>query len=140
MAIATRELRIPEELGREIDRETTGDGARWSETAIELLEEAVRMRRVPGIAFMGGPTGRRATVGGTGLDVWEVVRTWKQDVDEDYGQLRSVYDWLNEFQLRAALSYYEQYPEEIDERLDIEESLTPERIYAEYPFMRPPWR
>lgn len=136
MAIKARQLLLPEELDKEIDRETERLGATWSAAAVELLDEAVRMRRAPGIVFVDGPIGRRAAIAGTGLDVWEVVGTWLE-VGKDYARLRKTYDWLTEQQLKAALAYYEQYPQEIDERLESEESWTEERIHAEYPFTRP---
>ncbi len=96
----------------------------------------VRMRRAPGIVFADGPFGRRAVVAGTGIDVWEVIATWKQG-DEDSDELRKNYDWLNETQLRAALSYYEQFPSEIDARLAREREWTPERLRKELPFTAP---
>ena len=94
------------------------------------------MRRVPGIVFTDGPTGRRATVGGSGIDVWEVIATWKQG-GESWEGLRQSYDWLTEFQLRSALAYYRLYPDEIDARLSREEELTPETVAREYPFLAP---
>ena len=139
MATKVRQLRVPEGLVREIGQEAERRGQEWAETATEILEEAIRIRRVPGIIFTDGAAGRRATIAGSGLDVWEVIRTWKEDVDRDYDELRKVYNWLLEPQLKAALKYYELYPEEIDERHRVEESWTPERLYAEHPFARPPW-
>lgn len=50
----------------------------------ELAEEALRVRRHPGIAFAGPPGDRRARVEGTGLDVWEVVavhRACQEDIE-----------------------------------------------------------
>jgi uncharacterized protein (DUF433 family) len=88
--------------------------------------------------FGDGPTGRRAQIAGTGLDVWEVVQSYK-GLDGNWERLKASYDWLEEQQLRSALSYYEAYPQEIDERLAREQSWTPERLYARYPFVRPPW-
>ena len=111
-------------------------GKSWSAMTTELLEEAIRMRRIPGIAFADGPAGRRAVVGGSGLDVWEVVATWKA-VDKNHDRLRQSYHWLTEVQLRAALAYYEVYPEEIDARLEREAQWTPERVRREFPFARP---
>jgi uncharacterized protein (DUF433 family) len=74
------------------------------------------MRRSPGVVFVDGPTGRRASVAGSGLDVWEVVATWRSSV-EDFERLRQSCSWLTEPQLRAALAYYKRYPQEIDARL-----------------------
>jgi uncharacterized protein (DUF433 family) len=136
MPTRARGLRLPEELQEEIEREMRLRGLTFSEVASSLLREAVRMRRVPGIVFMDGPAGRRASIAGTGLDVWEVIATFKS-VDGDYERLRASYEWLSDRQLSAALAYYERYPEEIDARIDEEEYWTPERLYGEFPFLRP---
>lgn len=135
MSSRARGIRIPGDLEREIDR-VRERGQSWSAAATELLSEAVRMRRAPGIAFTDGATGRRAVVVGTGLDVWEIVATWMA-IGRSWGELRRCYDWLSEPQLRAALGYYELYPDEIDARLGREEAWTPERVRAEMPFVRP---
>ena len=133
MATKARGLRLPKEIEEEIEREMRLRGATFSEVATSLLREAVRMRRVPGIVFIDGPTGRRAAIGGTGLDVWEVSSTHKS-VGGDRDRLRRSYEWLTERQLEAALGYYALYPEEIDARIEREEYWTPERGRQEFPF------
>ena len=55
-----------------------------------LLTEALKMRRVPGIVMVDGPTGRRAVVAGSGLDVWEIIATW-QACGKDERQLAQNY-------------------------------------------------
>jgi uncharacterized protein (DUF433 family) len=37
-----------------------------------------------------------------------------QRLGKDWEQFREAFDWLSEFQLRAALAYWETYPAEID--------------------------
>lgn len=133
MTTKARGLRVSEELEREITREAEVRGKSWSATTTELLQEAVRMRRAPGILFTSGPGGRRAVVAGTGLDVWEVIATWRQ-TGEDFAALQESYPWLTEAQLRAALGYHRLYPEEIEQRLRREEEWTPERVRRELPF------
>ena len=135
MTTRARGLRLPEELEEEIEREMRLRGLTFSEAVSSLLREAVRMRRVPGIVFMDGPAGRRASIAGTGLDVWEVVATFK-DVDEDRERLKASYEWLSDRQLSAALAYYGLYPQEIDARIEREEWWTPERAREEFPFAR----
>ena len=98
--------------------------------------EAERMQRVPGIIFVDGPAGRRARLAGTGLEVFEIIKHYHAGND-DWDELRSWFHWLTEDELRSALRYYELYPEEIDTWLAEEAQLTPERVYAMYPFMRP---
>ena len=136
MPTRARGLRLPEDLQEEIEREMRLRGTTFSEVASSLLREAVRMRRVPGIVFMDGPVGRRASIAGTGLDVWEVIATF-ESVGEDRGRLEASYGWLSSRQLSAALAYYGLYPEEIDARIEEEEYWTPEKLYAEFPYLRP---
>ncbi len=136
MATKARGLRLPRDLEEEIEREIRLRGGSFTEIATSLLREAVRMRRVPGIVFMEGSTGRRASVAGTGLDVWEIVSQFRE-VGEDFEELEKCYPWLEETQLYSALAYYEVYREEIDARIEREERWTPERLWSEHPFMRP---
>jgi uncharacterized protein (DUF433 family) len=103
----------------------------------EILDEGLRMRQVPGIIFADTRRGREAKLAGTRLGVWEIVRGYRSE-DCDWSRLREAYDWLSESQLRAALAYAELYPEEIEERIRIDEEWTPERVWETYPFMRPP--
>jgi uncharacterized protein (DUF433 family) len=132
-----RGIRLPEALQAEIEREMERRGVReWSTVVVELLQEALRSRRAPGIVFVDGATGRRPVVAGSGLEVWEVVATWNE-VGHNYERLRAAYDWLTEPQVRAALSYYDLYRDEVDARLTLESSLTPERVAEELPFTRP---
>lgn len=136
MATRTRGLRLPEEVDRGIESERRLRGTSFSEETIRLLKEALRMRRVPGIYFVDGLDSRRAAVAGTGIEVWEIAATYKS-TGEDHEELRSSYPHLSETQLKAALSYYEIYPEEIDARVEREDYWTPERAWSEFPFTRP---
>lgn len=131
-----RGIRISDELAYEIEREAEGQGVSWSAMTAALLAEALKMRRVPGIVMVDGPSGRRAVVAGSGLDVWEIIATW-QTCDKNEQQLGENYPWLTSPQLRAALAYYAFYPGEIDTRLDREQQWTPERVKRELPFVVP---
>jgi uncharacterized protein (DUF433 family) len=132
-------LRIPEEVKASIEETAARSGRGFSSVANEMLTEAVKMRRIPGIVFADGPAGRRARIAGTGIDVFEIVRDYRT-MGADWAQLRRAYHWLDERQLRAALAYAEAYPEEIETRLHAEERWTPERVWQTYPFTRPPRR
>src|SRR5438105_5846014 len=116
-------IRIPERL-----RAAIGEIARRSQQDLsavvnEMLEEAVRMRRIRGIVFADEFEHREAKVAGTGLGVWEIVEAY-QRMGEDWERYRSDYDWLGEDQLRAALAYWRSYPEEINEMSREKESWT----------------
>jgi uncharacterized protein (DUF433 family) len=133
---SARGIRFPETLRLEIEQEMERRGVKeWSTMVVQLLEEAIRSRRAPGIVFVDGATGRRPVVAGSGLEVWEVVSTW-EEVSRNYDRLRAAYDWLTEPQLRAAISYYELYGDEVDDRLARESRLTSEAVAEELPFTR----
>ncbi len=132
MKTVQKSLRLPKEIAKAIEELAEVSAQDFSAAAIELLTEALKMRRCPGIVFADGPTGRRARIAGTGLDVWEVIATY-QSVGREVGRLRQAYHWLSEPQLRAALGYYAAYPKEIDRRIALNERWTEERLLAQHP-------
>ena len=113
-------LRIRPQLVKEIQKEAKRAARPASQIIHATLEEGIRMRRCPGIIFTDGPAGRRATVAGTGIDVWEVVRVFRF-CDHDVGRLSRALPHLSRSQLDAALHYYRCYPGDVDERLKSEE-------------------
>jgi uncharacterized protein (DUF433 family) len=76
-----------------------------------LAEEALRTRRFPGLAFRGTDWDRRPWVIGTALDVWEIVAA-----SRSYASLEEMAanTDLTEAQIRLALAYHDEHPEEID--------------------------
>jgi len=134
MPTVQKSLRIPAEVVKTIEGLAEASRQDFSATAIELLTEAVKMRRCPGIVFADSPSGRRARVLGTGLDVWEIIAMYNS-LGQDLARLKEAYHWLSDAQLRAALGYCAAYPAEIDERIRRNESWTKERLLAEYPWM-----
>jgi len=134
MPTIQKSIRIQEKTLKEIEQISRDSGKEFSAVANELLEEAVRMKRCPGIIFTEGTAGRRARIAGTGIEVWEVIATYK-GVDEDFNRLRQAYHWLTEQQLRAAVGYYMVYREEIDRLIKQNEGLTKEHIHKRYPFL-----
>src|SRR5262245_49022026 len=133
MASKPVSLRIPDEVRAAIDETARRTKRGFSSIANEMLEEAVKMRRIPGIVFVDGVTGRRARIDGSGLEVWEIFRTYR-DAGRDWKILQEAYHWLTERQLRAALAYAEAYPDEIEDRLRREDELSVEEVWKKYPF------
>jgi uncharacterized protein (DUF433 family) len=136
MPAIAHSLRVPEPLENEIKRELARRGVReWSAGVLQLIDEAVRVSRAPGIVFVDAWDGRRAALAFSGLEIWEIIAFWKER-GENWEVFRKEFEELSEQQLRAAVNYYKLYPAEIDARLAKEEYWTPERLAAEYPFMR----
>ncbi|HZQ37224.1 MAG TPA: DUF433 domain-containing protein [Dehalococcoidia bacterium] len=96
-------------------------------TAEQLLDEVEKQRRVPGIIFADGPTGRRARIAGTGIEVFEIVWSYRAN-GQNRERLAAEYDWLRPDQLDAALAYAAAFPGEIEHHLKRAEAL--EQEYA----------
>ncbi len=137
MAGVQKSLRLPQETLREIERMAQESGKDFSAVTKDLLEEAIKMRRCPGIVFAEGTSGRRARVGGSGIEVWEIIAAY-QSMKKDAGRLRKSYHWLSDEQLRAALAFYSAYPEEIDRQIEKNQRWNQEEIRKRYPFMSLP--
>ncbi len=126
-------LRLPPDLLNEIRREARRDDRPASQVIQRTLEEGIRMRRCPGIIFVDGPAGRRATIAGTGIDVWEVVRVLNA-CDGNLEALARALPHLSVPQLEGAVHYYRRYPREIEDRLELEEEAS--RDLLSHPLVR----
>lgn len=134
MTTVQKSIRLPEEAVKEIEALASGTDKDFSSIARDLLIEAVKMRRCPGITFADGPTGRRAKIAGTGIDIWEFIATFK-GLGENYDKLKESYHWLSDQQIRSALTYYALYPDEIEEKITRNEDITQAQIIKRFPFL-----
>ena len=134
MAGIQKSFRLSPETLREIEQIARESGKDFSTVSKDLLSEAIKMRRCPGIIFGEGTDGRRARVAGTGIEVWEVISAYR-NMGRRFERLRKAYHWLSPEQLRAALGYYETYPQEIDQIIDQNESWTEKKIRERHLFM-----
>ena len=135
MAGVQKSLRLPAETTKEIEQLAKETGQDFSNVTKDLLQEALKMRRCPGILFAQGTSGRRARVAGTGIEVWEAIAAFKS-VKEDFKRLKKAYHWLSGEQLKTALGYYAIYPQEIDRLIEQNEQWNDEKLRERYPFMR----
>ena len=137
MATVQKSIRLPEEAVHEIEALASGTGKNFSGIARDLIFEAVKMRKCPGITFADGPTGRRARIAGTGIDIWELIATFK-GLGENYDKLKKTYHWLSDHQIRSALSYFALYPDDIEERITRNEDITQKQVIKRFPFLSKP--
>src|SRR6266540_1522499 len=77
MGTVQKSLRIQKDIARAIQESAESSGKDFSSVTNELLAEAVKLRACPGILFADGPSGRRARIAGTGIDVWEVIEAYR---------------------------------------------------------------
>jgi hypothetical protein len=106
------------EVLERLDRRSELAGTNKSRLAERYVDEGTRMDEHPGIVFRGGPTGRRAALVG-GPDVWEAMAALKSGKARGGQAVAAAAELLNltDLQVRAAVRYYSDYPEEIDERI-----------------------
>ena len=101
-------------LGK-LERQARQRGESKTRVGERLLEEGLRMAEHPGVVFRDGPAGRRAALA-AGPDVWEVVETLQQVDGTGEEAIANAATWasLTPAQVRAAMRYYGDFPEEID--------------------------
>lgn len=88
--------------------------------AQRYVEEGLRRDAHPLIQFLDGPSGRRASLIGRGLDVWEVIAT-VLDNDGSIGET-AAYLQIPEGLVQAAVTYYGEYRDEIDAEIAANEA------------------
>lgn len=83
--------------------------------AQRYVEEGLRRDTHPLIQFLDGPSGRRASLVGCGLDVWEVIAT----VRDNAGSIAEAAGYLHipTGMVEAAVAYYGEYRDEIDAQI-----------------------
>ena len=129
-----KSMRLPEDIVREINDMARTMKKDFTAMANELLDEAIRSHRCPGIVFSEGVSGRRARIAGTGIEVWEIIAAYKS-AGKILKRLLQSYHWMTEQQVKAAVGYYSHYPSEIDDLIEENENWTPERIMQKHPFL-----
>lgn len=117
-------FRLSPDLLTRLEAEASAAGMTVSALVSELLEEGLRVRRFPGVAFRAGPAGRRAGLV-AGPDIWEIIRDVRSTSGRGEAKIRrvAVNAGLTEAQVRLAVDYYTTFPDEIDDRLDSEERI-----------------
>lgn len=93
-------------------------GEAKARTAERLIDEGLRMEDHPGVVFRDGPAGRRAALAG-GPDVWEIIETVKGTGLTGDQAIAATAEWgaLTHAQVHAAVRYYADFRDEIDERI-----------------------
>jgi uncharacterized protein (DUF433 family) len=85
--------------------------------AQRYVEEGLRREDHPLVRFADGPSGRRAALVGSGLDVWEVIAAVREN-DNDLAATASLLE-ISTGLVQAAVAYYGDYREEIDAEIDL---------------------
>jgi uncharacterized protein (DUF433 family) len=129
-----KSLRFPSETLEEINKMSKETGRDFTTMTIDLLSEAIKTRRCPGVIFADGVSGRRARIAGTGLEIWEIIASY-DSLGKNLGRLKKTYHWLSAEQLRTALGYYETFPEEIDHLIKLNNDWGLDKIKKRHPLL-----
>ena len=108
-------FRLPEELLERIEDESRSSGASITQLVASLLDEGLKTRRLPGVAYRNGPRGRRAALVG-GPDVWEVVRDLAAAPGRGMDRVENVAaeTGLTTASVLLAVDFYASFPAEVD--------------------------
>jgi len=114
-------LRLASETRRRLWERAQHSGLAERTLAQRYVEEGLRHDAHPLVQFLDGPSGRRASLIGRGLDVWEVIAT----VRDNHGSALEAAEYLRVpvGLVQAAVAYFGEYRDEIDaeiERNDLE--------------------
>ena len=132
-------VELPDRIAVAVEEAARARGQDTSSLVAELATEAMKMRLVPGIVFADGPSGRRARVEGTGIEVFEVIQAYLA-AEQDRVELGQAFHWLDERQVDAALAYYRLFPDDVEPFLfhsDEEFEAFVEEARRRNPFMKP---
>lgn len=112
-------LRTRPGTAERLERKAKATGIPARTLAARYLDEGLRRDDHPQISFVDGATGRRAALVGTGLDVWEVIATVRDNAND----VTEAADYLEvpEPLVGAAVTYYGEFKDEIDAEIALNE-------------------
>lgn len=106
-------FRIPAGTAEHLKRRARDTRETQSSLVERYVLEGLRTDDHPLIHFREGASGRRPALVGTRLDVWQVIETLRQN--ENSIEATAEYLGVPVEKVRAALRYYAEYQEEIDD-------------------------
>ncbi len=114
----TAPLPISEELAERLRAEGEASDQPPPVLAASLLDEGLKTRQFPGIVYMDGPSGRRASLAG-GPDIWQVIKALRSVPADRYDPIETVCieSDLYERQVNFAIQFYESCPDEIEAKI-----------------------
>lgn len=104
-------LRFQAPTTERLNRRARVLGTKPRTLATRYVEEGIRHDDHPLIHFVDGPSGRRAALLGTQLDVWEVIATVRDNADVAKA---AKYLQVPAGLVEAAVIYYGEFRDEID--------------------------
>jgi hypothetical protein len=119
MATQHISLRMDEDTVKRLDTSSRQNGQTRSHLAKQLIEEGLRMAAHPGIVFQPSLTWREPKLAG-GPKIWHIISVYRSlDLkgEEAIAETAELTGWTID-QVRTAVRYYLDYPDEIDDFID----------------------
>jgi uncharacterized protein (DUF433 family) len=113
-------LRLAPGVRQRLSERARRSGLQECTLAERYVEEGLRQDAHPLVQFLDGPSGRRASLLGPGLDVWEVIAT----IRDNTGSLSEAAEYVQipAGLVEAAVAYYGEYRDEIDREIELNEA------------------
>lgn len=120
---ASVSYRLDENLKRRVADQAAAEGITETALVSRFLDEGLKSAAHPGIVYRGGPTGRRAALAG-GPDVWEVIVAVRHAPKRGDAKVASAAEQMGlpEPLVRLAVSFAAAYPDEVEERIALNEA------------------
>ena len=111
-------LPISEDLAERLRAEGEASDLPPPVLAASLIDEGLKTRQFPGIVYMDGPSGRRASLA-DGPDVWQIIRALHEVPSDEHDPVETVCIEadLCVRQVRLAMQFYETYPNEVEAKI-----------------------
>ncbi len=107
-----RSFRLHEQTLERLEHRAQESAQSLTSLAERYLDEGLRLDRHPGVVFADGAAGRRPRLAGTGLDIWEVVETVKDEGNSV--EAAATYLGIPVGRAHVAIRYYADHRDEID--------------------------
>jgi hypothetical protein len=113
--MSSEAIRIESETLSALRERSAQSGEPIVRLAQRYIGEGMRLDRHPGVIFRDGPAGRRAVVI-SGPDVWEVIAAARSAPERGEALVRALAERIGVpvEKIRIAVSYYGEYPDEVD--------------------------
>lgn len=108
-----RSFRLADSVLASLEERARERGESVNALAERYLDEGLRREEHPLVAFRDGAAGRRASLAGTRLDVAQVIDTLRDS--DNAVEATAEYLDIPEHYVRAAVRYYAEFRDEIDE-------------------------
>jgi len=116
--MAATSYRLDDDLKRRLAERAAAEGVTETALVTRVLTEGLKTAPHPGIVYRDGASGRRAALAG-GPDVWEVVQAVRHAPGEGDARIGGAAKQMQlpERLIRVAVNFAAAYPDEIEERI-----------------------